>query len=58
MDDAHAASEAARALSRQRWGNTVAVRAASTVIERADQLDADTRAEVLHALARDGDDGR
>jgi hypothetical protein len=42
MSDADsAASEAARRLSEQRWGNTVLSRAVATVVERADRLDTD-----------------
>jgi hypothetical protein len=55
ISDADTASEAGRALNRLRWGNQVAVRAAETVIERADQVPDALRAEVLQALAQNGD---
>jgi len=52
------ASDAARSLIAQRWGNRVALRAAETVIARADELPADVRAEVLAACDdRDQADG-
>jgi len=56
ISDADAASAAARELNRQRWGDTVVRRAAATLIDRADQVDAALRAEVLQALGQDGDD--
>ena len=57
MDDAH---EAAVALARQRWGDTVLRRSAATVLERAEVTEG-TRAELEQIAgipAPDGDDAR
>jgi hypothetical protein len=43
------ASEAARLLVRQRWGNRGALRAAAVVVERADELPDAVRAAVHQA---------
>jgi hypothetical protein len=59
MSDAQdSASEAARALAQRRWGDTVVVRAARMVVERADELPLTVRAEVHLATAdtEDSDD--
>jgi len=40
------AAEAARALSRQRWGSHVADRLASELLERADELSQEARAQL------------
>lgn len=45
------AHRAARSLALARWGNQVPVRAARTVIDRADELPASLRAEVIGALS-------
>jgi hypothetical protein len=56
MDDAHGLSEAAKALSRQRWGDQVLRRAVTTVVQRADQLDDGLRAELQAVVSgQDGD---
>jgi hypothetical protein len=47
------ASEAARLLVRQRWGNRGAVRAAAVVVERADELPEEVRAAVHEATSQD-----
>jgi hypothetical protein len=46
-DTQNDASEAARAMLRQRWGNAVVVRSAQVVIERVDELPEALR-EQLH----------
>jgi hypothetical protein len=55
MSTADTPSEAAAVLARARWGNTVAVRAAETLIARKDQVPDPLKAEVLQALGQDGD---
>ena len=58
MDSAQGASVAGRELARAGWSNTVAVRAAETVIDRADQVPEAPKAEVLQALGQEAhDDG-
>ena len=47
------AEAAARELARARWGNRVVVRAAQTLMERADELPAEVLAE-LRAATRPG----
>ena len=56
MPDTQDASEAGRALAAARWGNTVAVRSAETVIERAAELPAEIRAAV-HEATGEAPDG-
>ena len=57
MSDADTASEAARTLSRLRWGDQVVRRAVQTVVSRADQLDDGLRAELQAVVSgQDGDD--
>jgi hypothetical protein len=51
------ASSAARELNRARWGNTVAVRSAETVIERVSELPAEVRAAVHEATGEAPGDG-
>lgn len=56
MSDAQdATSEAARALAQRRWGDAVVVRAAQTVIDRAGELPAATRA-LVHLATADQED--
>jgi len=59
MTAAQEASEAARNLAHARWGAAVVERAAATVIARAGELDASTRAAIGAAVtgeqAQDGE---
>jgi hypothetical protein len=57
MPDTKDASAAARALIARRWGSQVMTRAAMTVIERADELPPDVRAEVHQATGQESGDG-
>jgi hypothetical protein len=57
MPDTKDASAAARALIARRWGSQVVTRAAMTVIERADELPPDVRAEVHQATGQESGDG-
>ena len=43
-------AEAGRALSRKRWGSTRPNRLAQELAERADELDAETRAQLRERL--------
>jgi hypothetical protein len=55
MSDTQEASEAGRALVARRWGSQVVQRAAQTVIDRADELPASTRA-LVHLATADQED--
>jgi hypothetical protein len=55
MSDPDGASEAARALNRQRWGDQALRKAVATVVSRADELSPDLRAELRAVTTQDGD---
>jgi hypothetical protein len=54
ITDPDGASEAARALNRQRWGDQVLRRAVETVVQRADELGPDLRAELRAVTSQEG----
>jgi hypothetical protein len=55
MNDADGASEAARLLSRARWGSQVVDKAVATVVARRDELGAAQLEQLAAVLGQEGD---